>query len=135
MNYFQSLSTMSDFLTVGAAIGPHPHHSYCCVIDFVTKALSFSEVEKETVTVVASYSDEIVQEVNLLRTMPDQYVHLLEDRLDSFVDEFTYKLPNELKRTSKEGKTGQSVNHSIIHSFIHSCSDLHDTNQSMSMEI
>jgi hypothetical protein len=105
--FYGSLSTLLDFLTIGAAIGPHPQHSYCCVMDFVTKALSFSDVEKETIKAVASYSDEIVSEVNLLRTTPERYIRLLEARYESFLDEFTYKLPNELKRTSKEGKNGE----------------------------
>lgn len=98
---------IAEFLTVGAAIGPHPQHSYCCVMDFVTKALSFEAVEKENITDVSNISEDILKEVNLMRTSPEKYIPLLQERYDSFVDENTYRLSNELRYQAKEGKDSE----------------------------
>lgn len=55
-----------EFLVVGAALGNHATYSYCCVMDFATKVLNWSDIQTEDVVVTANSSiknedNEVVQ--------------------------------------------------------------------------
>lgn len=94
----------ADYHFVGAVIGPHLQHKSCCVMDFATKVVSFDDISKEMLTNVMGVSEEIVSEINKLRTNPTEYINMLHSRYDAFIDDEVYQLVDGTRIRTKEGK-------------------------------
>lgn len=66
VNYF------ADYHYVGAALGPHPDYSFCCVMDFTTKVVAFDQILKKDLTKSLKTMDDLQNEdiVKLFLTVP-----------------------------------------------------------------
>ena len=91
---------------MGASIGPHPQYEVCCVIDLANRVVSFEKMSAEMVTSVKGVSDDVIQEVNLLRTAPQTYLTKLVTRSQLFIDDYVFKKSDGSKIRLKEGKKG-----------------------------
>lgn len=58
-----------DFLQVGAAINTHPNFQFCCVVDFATNVLDWSDVQKDDVTVETSTPNKSEQSAEFRRVL------------------------------------------------------------------
>ena len=56
---------------------------------------------------VEAFTTAMVKEMNQVRTNPKGYVHHLKERLDSFIDDFVYKLSSGEYLRTKDGKKGE----------------------------
>lgn len=97
-----------DYHYLGAAIGPHPQYDTCCVIDFASRVLSKEDYAAESVKTVRSISNEIMTEINLLRTTPHIYLFKLQSLFESFIDDSKiFRAKDGTRMTTKEGRNGK----------------------------
>lgn len=77
---------------------------YACVLDFAKRVISLEDAENEKITAPKGISEAIANEINKLRENPAEYAKLLQKRYDSFLDNHTYQLEDEMIHRTTEGK-------------------------------
>lgn len=75
------------------------------MIDLATRIQSFDEVAAEKITYVKGYTLDIINEINVLRTNPSEYIKKLEHLYSAFIDDTNvFRLDDGTRVNTKEGR-------------------------------
>jgi uncharacterized protein YkwD len=103
-----------NFLEVGAAIASHPSYQCCCVMDFATRVIPWSDVQTTSITVESNSKKEISEQTEafqrVVRSIPmDNVTEQIYDMLEIEDSQVSIEYQPEKSSAVIQCKTGKTI--------------------------
>jgi uncharacterized protein YkwD len=103
-----------NFLEVGAAIASHPSYQCCCVMDFATRVIPWSDVQTTPISVESNSSKEIKDQSEdfqrVVRSIPmDNVIQQIHEMLEIEDSQVSIEFQPEKSSAVIQCKTGKTI--------------------------